>query len=85
MLKVNNLNFGEAIEKLKSGEKVYRNGWNGKGIYIFMFFGLEHFSAKEPHQDLSLRDSIYMKTAQNDLAPWTASQPDVLAEDWELI
>jgi hypothetical protein len=25
---------------------------------------------------------IYMKTAQDDLVPWLASQTDVLAEDW---
>lgn len=29
------------------------------------------------------RPYIYMKTAQDDLVPWLASQADVLGEDWE--
>ncbi len=27
---MNNLNFGQAIEALKQGKKVAREGWNGK-------------------------------------------------------
>lgn len=30
------MKFGEAIEKLKSGKKLSRTGWNGKGMFIFM-------------------------------------------------
>lgn len=28
------MNFGEALEALKSGKKAARAGWNGKGQYI---------------------------------------------------
>ncbi len=28
------MNFGEALEALKHGKKVSRNGWNGKKQYI---------------------------------------------------
>ena len=31
-----NLTFGEAIEALKKGKRVAREGWNGKGMFIFM-------------------------------------------------
>ena len=31
------------------------------------------------------QDFIYMKTAQDTIVPWLASQSDVLAEDWELV
>ena len=31
-----NKNFGEAIEALKQGKLVTREGWNGKGMFIFM-------------------------------------------------
>jgi len=27
---------------------------------------------------------LYMKTVDNQLVPWLASQTDVLSEDWEL-
>lgn len=28
------MNFGQAVEALKQGEKVARNGWNGKGMFV---------------------------------------------------
>ena len=28
------MTFGEAITALKSGGKVARNGWNGRGMYL---------------------------------------------------
>lgn len=30
------MNFGEAIEHVKNGGLVARQGWNGKGMFIFM-------------------------------------------------
>lgn len=35
------MNFGEAIEALKAGQKVCREGWNGKGMYIVLMPGLK--------------------------------------------
>jgi len=32
---VENQNFGQAIEALKQGKRVARQGWNGKGMFIF--------------------------------------------------
>lgn len=29
------MNFGQAIEALKEGKRVAREGWNGKGMFIF--------------------------------------------------
>lgn len=31
-----NLSFGRALEALKQGKRVARQGWNGKGMFIFM-------------------------------------------------
>lgn len=31
-----NLNFGEAIEAVKDGKLIAREGWNGKGMFVFM-------------------------------------------------
>ena len=28
------LNFGQALEALKQGKKISRNGWNGKRMYV---------------------------------------------------
>lgn len=31
------LTFGEAIEALKRGQRITRAGWNGKGMYLWLF------------------------------------------------
>ena len=71
------LSFGEAINILKSGGKVAREGWNGKGIYLEMQTPTELSKMTLPY--------LYMKTACNNLVPWLASQTDVLAMDWEVV
>ena len=35
------MTFGEAIEKLKAGEKVCRAGWNGKGVFVVLMSGMK--------------------------------------------
>ena len=30
------LSFGEALEAVKSGAMISREGWNGKGMFVFM-------------------------------------------------
>lgn len=32
----NEVTFGDAILALKQGKRVARNGWNGKGLFVFM-------------------------------------------------
>ncbi len=34
--KIDNLTFGLALEALKQGKKVAREGWNSKGMFVFM-------------------------------------------------
>ena len=71
-----NMNFGQALEALKSGERVTRLGWNGKDMWLALQRPDEHSKMTLPY--------IYMKTVQGDLVPWLASQTDMLAEDWGL-
>lgn len=35
----NNLNFGQALEALNEGLLVSREGWNGKGMYLYKTVG----------------------------------------------
>lgn len=30
------MNFGQALEKVKNGEKIFRHGWNGKGMFEYL-------------------------------------------------
>lgn len=69
--------FGLALAHLKGGDKMARKGWNGKGMWIAL-------QVPDANSKMSL-PYIYMKTADNKLVPWLASQTDLLADDWELV
>ena len=34
-----NFGFGTAIQEMKNGKKVAREGWNGKGMYLLLISG----------------------------------------------
>lgn len=89
-----NLNFGQAIEALKQGAKVARKGWNGKGMFLYYVpanlypaSGNTLGTMKGVFKDDMVPYGAYiaMKTAQDNVVPWLASQSDVLAEDWIVI
>ncbi len=68
------MTFGEALESLKAGHKVTRNGWNGRGMWL-------ELQRPDAHSKMTLA-YIFMSTANAHLVPWVASQTDLLAEDW---
>lgn len=86
------LTFGHAIESLKQGLRVAREGWNGKNMFLYYVP-----ANKYPYTTVigkTIADSegnveygayIAMKTAQGNVVPWLASQTDVLAEDWIIL
>lgn len=78
------MDFGSAIENLKAGERVARAGWNGKGMWIELCTPPGDFT-DEMGQTYGRRPYIYMKTADDMLVPWVASQTDILADDWMLV
>ena len=71
------MDFGEALKALKSGGRVCRTGWNGKGMWLELQRPDEHSKMQRPY--------IYIKTAQDELVPWVASHGDLLGEDWNSI
>lgn len=79
------MTFGEAVEAMKAGQKVARTGWNGKGMWIGLHSEGGEFTREACGTTLTYRDYIVMKTVDDQLVPWTASQTDVLAEDWEIV
>lgn len=76
--------IGQALDCLRSGLRVRRRGWNGVGMYLVLIdsgqwdFQIEHtFSTpKMPW--------VGIKAANGSFGPWTISQSDLLAEDWEI-
>jgi len=74
--------FGEALEHLKAGGRVCREGWNGKGMWLTLIrAGNAMHTSRSGRFDM--QDCIGMKTANNVMQPgWLASQNDMLASDW---
>lgn len=68
--------IGRAIKEMQNGERVSRAGWNGKGMWLALQVPDEHSKMSLPY--------IYMKTADDKLVPWLASQTDILAVDWSV-
>ena len=84
------ITFSEALEALKRGKKVARRGWNGKGMFVFLVPGSTFKVNRAPllgiypeGTEINYHAHIDMKTADNQIVPWLASQTDILANDWE--
>lgn len=89
--------FGTAIEMLKQGKRVAREGWNGKGMYLWLLPAASvkaewcregHLKAlaEQNGGEVECLGSIRMLTADKKvLTGWLASQTDMLAEDWTLL
>ncbi|TLX20683.1 DUF2829 domain-containing protein [Thermomonas fusca] len=76
------MDFGKALDELKAGGKVQRDGWNGKGLWLELQRPDAHSRMTLPYIYLN-----YPADAQNTpgaRVPWLASQTDVLAEDWRI-
>lgn len=88
---MNGFGFGTAIDYLKQGKKVARTGWNGKNMFLYYVLAAAYPPctdiAREAFggNDVPYGAYIAMKTAQNNVVPWLASQTDMLAEDWIVI
>lgn len=84
------VDFSEALFQLKCLKKLGRQGWNGKGMFIYYVpensysaqteVARKHFGNTVPYGAY-----IAMKTAQGNVVPWICSQTDMLANDWEVI
>lgn len=86
------LNFGEALNALKAGAHIARDGWNGKGMWLAYQPG---YPGGIPINANTARATglpegtvcrflpyIMMRTADGAFVPWLASQTDILACDW---
>lgn len=84
------MSFGHALELLKRGYAVAREGWNGKGQFVFIASEFEFVTKVnlEAFQEsgVNVDKSICMLNAQGDVVVgWLASQTDMLSEDWYMV
>ena len=83
------MDFGKALEALKSGKKVARKGWNGKSQYIELATGISYVNAENEvvncnHEAIGNKAIAFVGTSGVQMG-WLASQADMLAEDWEVV
>lgn len=71
------MDIGSAVLAMRTGMKVRRAGWNGQGMWLAL-------QVPDAHSKMGL-PYIYVSTVSGLLVPWSASQVDILATDWELV
>jgi hypothetical protein len=85
-LNIHTFTFGEAIRRLKSGQRVSRKGWNGKTQYIELATNISYVGADKAvvncnHDAIGNKAIAFVGTSGVQMG-WLASQADMLAEDW---
>ena len=88
-LDVHTFTFGEAIRRLKTGQKVARKGWNGKKQYIQLATGISYKTGDDEivnceHDAIGNKAIAFVGTSGVQMG-WLASQADMLAEDWIVV
>ena len=88
-LNIQTFSFGEAIRRLKTGQKVARKGWNGKSQYIELASNISYVNAGKEivnceHNDIGNKAIAFVGTSGVQMG-WLASQADMLAEDWVIV
>lgn len=83
------MDFGKALEAIKSGKKAKRKGWNGKNQYIELASNISYISASNEivnceHDAIGNRAIAFVGTNGVQMG-WLATQSDMLADDWEVV
>lgn len=86
------MNFSAALAAVKLGDKISRQGWNGKGMFVFLVPGSTFVVNRPPllgiypdGTSVNYHAHLDMRTADGQIVPWLASQTDLLADDWLVV
>lgn len=84
--------FSKAFEIARhKGNRIYRKGWNGKGMFVFSVPENKYPAARNTNNTLIglFEDDLVpygaylaIKTADDTVVPWLPSQSDLYATDW---
>lgn len=89
--KESNMDFGSALEALKHGHRVAREGWNGDRMFLYYVPGSQFKPNRHPldaivgDRMVEYRPHIDLMAADGTFGVWTASMTDILSEDWEIV
>jgi hypothetical protein len=86
------VNYGDALHILRNGGKVTRKGWKGEEMFLFLVPGSTFEVSRPPllgihpaGTQVAYRPHIDIQLADGTIAPWAATQSDLLAWDWEKV
>lgn len=86
------MSFSDALLRLKFGNLLSREGWNGKKMFIFLVDGSTFKVNRAPLDkifeegtEINYLPHIDMRTADGSIVPWLASQSDILSNDWSIV
>ena len=77
--------FAWALEEMKRGRRVRRADWASAEVFV-RFIGYTAAAGALFEGELGTyhwHSFIAMKTETDTIVPWTPTQTDILAEDWE--
>lgn len=83
------MNFGKAIDAVKNGKRISREGWNGKNQYVELATCISYKNAAGEivninHDAIGNNALAFVGTSGVQLG-WLASQADMLADDWKIL
>lgn len=88
----NGMNFGQALEAIKAGQRIARTGWNGKGMFAYLVppasYPVQTGAAKEHFGEGAMVPyNAYMaiKNVDETVSTWVPSVNDCLADDWGIV
>ncbi len=92
------LTFGQAIKAAQLGKRISREGWNGKGMFVFVQVPSEVPEAIVPKMSslppevkaelvrrggsISYHNQMALVYPDSKIYGWTPSPSDALADDW---
>lgn len=94
-LDISTFTFGEAISRMKRGQKVARKGWNGKGMFVVYQKGYPNGIPcnKQTAEAWGLNEGdlficnpyLQIKNVDGSHSMWTPSIGDILSKDWHVV
>ena len=83
------MSFGAAIIAVKRGQRIAREGWNGKGQYVELATCISYRNSEgkivnADHDAIGNQAMAFVGTSGVQLG-WLASQADMLANDWKIV
>ncbi len=84
----NPMGFGAALEAMKQGRHVAREGWNGKGMHIYIEDMMSFTPGAGVFKGQTRRYPpfvVLFNAQQQHQAGWVPSQADMMAEDWVVV